>query len=938
MLELHPSRTNTDPEALKAQRLIGLARELGEEHQPRRRRPWPNRLDSALDRDWGFDSLTRTEFLLRVERAFQVQLHERILAEAASLHDVFAALAGSQVTEALRAVRVEPAPEAGGEAAPDTLTLLTEVLDWHAERQGARRHLLFLDGDGGEMPLTYAELRRRAQATAGGLIAQGVAAGDRVAIMLPTGLDFFAAFFSILYAGAIPVPIYPPARAAQLEDHLQRQASILRNAGVVLLILSAEVRAPARLLAAQLDTLRGTVTVADLMAHGRSTRRSGAKPSDLALIQYTSGSTADPKGVSLSHANLLSNIRAFGDAINAGPSDTFVSWLPLYHDMGLIGAWLGTLYYGAPLVIMSPLTFLVRPQEWLWALHRHRGTLSAAPNFAYELCLRRIDDQAIEGLDLSTVRMFANGAETVSPETIRRFDERFGRYGVKPQTMMPVYGLAENTVGLAFPPLGREPLIDRVRRTRLQRDGIAEPVGPDEPDAVELVACGRPLVGNEIRVVDQSGELPDRREGMLQFRGPSATRGYFNNEAPTRELFDGDWLHTGDLAYIADGDIFLTGRAKDLIIRAGRNIHPQPIEAAVSEVPGIRRGCVIAFGQRDSQTGTERIVVLAETRDAAPERHGELREAVAAAAGKVLEAPPDDVVLLPPNRVPKTSSGKLRRVAARQLYERGALDRSSAPVWQQVARLTLSGAATQLRRAGRAAAAWVYAAYWWVVLGLVAGATWPAVLALPGRALRWALVRGAGRFLLWATGLSPQIEGRIPTGGKYVVAVNHASYLDGLVLATVLRGEPAFIAKAELRRNPLSGLFLAALGTLFVERFDLEKSVADAERVGVGAGEGRALVFFPEGTFTRATGLLPFRAGAFVIAAQQSLPVLPIGLRGTRSVLRGDQWLPRRAPLLIRIGAPIAPDGNDFAAALRLRDATRDAMLALSGEPDLAQP
>ena len=314
-----------------------------------------------------------------------------------------------------------------------------------------------------------------------------------------------------------------------------------------------------------------------------------------------------------SHANLLANIRGIGRAVAASSTDIFVSWLPLYHDMGLIGAWLGCLYYGAPLYAMSPLAFLARPQSWLWAIHRFRGTISAAPNFAFELCLSKINDSDIKGLDLSSLRLVGNGAEPVSVDTLRRFIDRFAAYGFRSGAMAPVYGLAENAVAVTLPPPGRLPIIDRVNRAALNTRGIAEPARPDDANAIELVACGQPIPDHEIRIIDDMGrELGERREGRLEFRGPSATPGYFENAAKTRELLHDGWLDTGDRAYIAEGDLFVTGRIKDIIIRAGQHIAPHEIEEAVGGVPGLRKNGVAAFGVTDPASGTERVVMLAE--------------------------------------------------------------------------------------------------------------------------------------------------------------------------------------------------------------------------------------------------------------------------------------------------------------------------------------
>ena len=598
------------------QALVRIARDLAHELWPGRRAVDRAGLDSSLDRDWGFDSLSRAELLLRVERAFGTHLPERLLGEAETLRDLVKALAEAKPAWLSRAElgARAPAPEAA-EPAPPTARTITEVLDWHARRHSDRVHIVLLEGDGKETPITYRQLRERARAVARGLVARGLEPGQRVAIMLPTSEAFFVAFFGVLYAGGVPTPIYPPARLSRVEEHLRRQANILRNARAVMLIAAPEASAIGRLLGLQLEACSASTRSMTLPwpALKRCLCRL-ARATEMALVQYTSGSTGDPKGVVLSHANLLANIRAMGEAMAAGPSDVFVSWLPLYHDMGLIGAWLGSLYFAAPLVVMSPLVFLVRPESWLWAIHRHKGTLSAAPNFAFELCLRRIDEPMIAGLDLGSLRMVTNGSEAVSPATIRRFAERFGPYGFRRSAMAPVYGLAENAVGLAFPPLDRMPIIDRVDRRALTEHGKAAPATPEAMDALEFVACGRPLPGHQIRIVDATGEVGERQEGRLQFRGPSATSGYLDNPARTSELFDGPWLNSGDLAYVAGGDVFITGRSKDIIIRAGRHIYPEELEAAIGDLGGVRKGCVAVFGTADPRTGTERLVVVAETR------------------------------------------------------------------------------------------------------------------------------------------------------------------------------------------------------------------------------------------------------------------------------------------------------------------------------------
>lgn len=448
----------------------------------------------------------------------------------------------------------------------------------------------------------------------------------------------------------MPVPLYPPTRPAQLEEHLRRIAGILANAGARWFITDPRARLFAAALSGQCPDLVGIVTAAELSLPCASPILPARAAADLAFIQYTSGSTGDPKGVALTHANLLANIRAMRQAARATPDDVFVSWLPLYHDMGLIGAGLGSMVIGFPLVLMSPLAFLARPLRWLDAISRYRGTLSAAPNFAYELCANKLTDSELAGLDLSCWRMACNGAEAVSPVTLERFAARLAPYGLQRKAQMPVYGLAECSVGLAFPPPGRGPRIDRVGRRALVDEGLALPVSDDQGDAKSVPGCGHALPGHAIRIVDAAGRLlPERQVGRIQFCGPSATAGYFDNPAATALLCDGDWRNSGDLGYLADGELFITGREKDIIIRGGHNIHPQELEEAVGRIAGVRAGNVAVFAATDERVGSERLVVLAETR-AAEEAHADIRAAVERLASELTGLPADDVVLAPPVR------------------------------------------------------------------------------------------------------------------------------------------------------------------------------------------------------------------------------------------------------------------------------------------------
>ena len=510
----------------------------------------------------------------------------------------------------------------------------------------------------------------------------------------------------------------------------------------------------------------------------------------------------------LSHGDVLASLRAMAAALGATPRDVFVSWLPLYHDMGLIGAWMGSLYYGFPLVLMSPLDFLARPDRWLEAIHRHRGTLSGGPNFAYELCVRRVEPEQMEGLDLSSWRIAFNGAEPVSPDTMERFTAKFAPCGFDANAMTPVYGLAEATLGVAFTPIGRGPRVETVDADAIARRGEALPLSGGRPGHVRrFVSCGPPIPGFEVRIVDDRGtELRERTEGAIEFRGPSTTAGYHRNPAASRALFDGEWLRSGDRGYIAGGELYVTGRDKDLIVRAGRNLYPYDLEAAVGGIEGVRKGCVAVFASSDPAAGTERLVVVAETREEDPGRRREIVDAVTRTASELLGAGPDEVVLAPPHTVLKTSSGKIRRSAVRELFESGALRRGAGSVRMQVARLALAAARGAARSWALRAARAAYALHAGLVVGATFAIAWLGVVVLPGsRRARWRRGRGLARAALGALGIRLRVSGasHLEGAGPCVLVANHASYLDGPVLFAALAGAGRLRGQGRARTQPV---------------------------------------------------------------------------------------------------------------------------------------
>lgn len=928
------SSTDITPSAL-----LDIIQQLALELHPHSSTMRQPTLESSLERDLGFDSLGRMEILVRLERTFDVRLAEQAVAIAETSHDLLRALQEATTFAATVSAQTVHSPvPATIETTPETATTLLEVLIWHVAHHPERRHLtLYNDSDHGE-DLTYGDLYQGALSVAAGLQERHVQSGQTVALMLPTSRDFFYGFFGILLAGGMPVPLYPPARPSQLEEHLRRQIGILTNARAVAMITVPQAQPLARLLRAQITTLRHVVTVSELTATAAPYTQVAVQTHDLAFVQYTSGSTGQPKGVMLTHANLLANLRIMGQRVHITAADVFVSWLPLYHDMGLIGAWLGSLYYAYPLVLMSPLAFLARPARWLWAIHTHRGTISAGPNFAYELCVRKLDDRDLVGLDLSSWRLAFNGAEPVSASTITRFSERLAPYGFRPEAMKPVYGLAEVSLGLAFPPVESPPQVDRIKRQPFMRSGSAEPAPDADPTALPFVACGQPLPGYQVRIVDTAGfEVGERQEGRLEFQGPSATRGYLHHPEATRQLFRGDWLDSGDMAYMVGNTLYLTGRAKDIIIRAGRNIYPHELEEALNSIAGLRQGCTAVFGSPDPVSGTERLIILAETRTTDPAALEALRINVASLATDLLGTPPDDVVLAPPHSVLKTSSGKIRRAASRERYERGDIGQRQHAVWWQIVRLAASSIRPQLRRSRQQTMSLLYGGYFWGLSGIGFLSAWTLVALLPRRTWRQWLVRLFARGLLRLSSIPIQLEGlqHLPPRAPYIIVANHASYLDGFILTAVLPVGTTYVVKRELRNFFVARLLLQRLGAIFVERSDVQRGVEDTEHILHLVRQGQTMVFFPEGTFRRTPGLRPFHLGAFLVAAQAGVPVVPLGIRGTRSILRDGQWLPRRGQLYVTIAPPLVPKDSDWAAVLALRDAARQRLARLCGEPEL---
>ncbi|HEY8042060.1 MAG TPA: fatty acyl-AMP ligase [Polyangiaceae bacterium] len=522
---------------------------------------------------------------------------------------------------------------------------------------------------------TYRELLERASAMAGELRRSGVGEGDTVMLLLESRLEFYYALFAAMQLGALPAAVYPPLAVELLPsslEHLKRVARELRAAAIVtsrpLYGVATQVRLAHRLALVAVEQVGGSAEPPPDRGDP------GDRP---VLLQYTSGSLAAPRAIELSTPAIYANLTAIGDAFGMREGDVGLSWLPLYHDMGLHSCFFA-LMFRMPAVIMSPLEFLHRPSSWLRAIGRYGVTHSPAPNFGYSFAARRIKDADIAGVDLSSWRVAMVGAEPIDAAVLSRFAERFGAHGFRREAFMAAYGLAENTVAVSFASPQTGLLVEKIDPAAFSESGEARPAG-DADKAMNVVSVGKPIDGHAVRIVASDGaELPDGRQGEIEVRGASRMLGYRGEAAATASAFDGAWLKTGDLGYTRGSEVFITGRKKDLIIRGGRNYYPQDIEAAAT-VPGVRHGCVVAFGVADAKSGTEDVVIVAEAKKGKGPVDAALAGKIRAAVLDQLGVAVKDVALVEAGAVPKTTSGKLRRAECRRRYLAGQLVAPTRP-------------------------------------------------------------------------------------------------------------------------------------------------------------------------------------------------------------------------------------------------------------------
>ena len=538
---------------------------------------------------------------------------------------------------------------------------------------GEARGFRFITNERAELYFPYEAMRAEAHRRAAFLAATGLRKDESVALVCPENHEFVLSFLGASVGGFVPVPIFPGATFKVTDHYVETIDHIMTAARArVVVCVSKNLEVIEKLRERRKDCV---IVVADRDFAGQAPPFTPplVTPADLCFLQFTSGSTSKPKGVMIRHHNLVANTTAFlGPAgLNRTPEDVGVSWLPLFHDMGLIGFVLGTLIVDLQVVLMPTPMFARAPRLWLELITKHRGTITYAPNFAYQLITKRVNDKDLGSLDLSSLRIAGCGAEPIRARTLKDFAEKFARCGFDRKALLPSYGMAESCLAITFHRRGTEMVVDRVDPAALQ---LNEAVPSSAMDALELVGCGIPFPGHEIRIASESGEpLGEREVGEIWCRGPSVNDGYYENAEATAESFGGGWLKSGDLGYFIgksanEGELFICGRKKDLIIVNGANHYPQDIEWIVGDIEGVRRGNVVAFSTM--KDGIEQLIVAAEGNSGDAPR---LREEITKVVSENFGLTPSSVSICPVGALPKTSSGKAQRRKTKTMWESGQL-------------------------------------------------------------------------------------------------------------------------------------------------------------------------------------------------------------------------------------------------------------------------
>ena len=557
---------------------------------------------------------------------------------------------------------------------PPTYDYPTLVAALEASKGMTDTGYTFLDRDLKEQFVSWDAIRTEAMNRAAHFRKAGMGKGDRLAIVLPDGEDFVPTFLAAVWAGIVPVPLYPPLSLGKLDSYADTFVNICNRAEPMYLVTNAKLQQVLWSGAARVSSIKGIITAEDLKAPppaGVSQDSANVSQEDLCFLQFTSGSTSLPKGVEVTHGSLRANAWAImRDGLKTNSlTDVGVSWLPLYHDMGLIGFVLSPLMHRVSVTFIPTMTFVRNASVWLEVINKYRATMTFAPNFAYALAAKRSKPEQLKSWDLSCLRVMGCGAEPINSATMRLFVDTMKPAGLKPIAMLPCYGMAEATLAISFIDLDQPISTDLVDQNLYQTERKAEPVTVGSKGAQEFVSCGKTFPLHDVAAFDDLGNrLADRRIGELRVRGPSVAKGYYKDSEATQKTFGNGWLKTGDLGYLVNGNVYITGRQKDLIIINGRNYDPQRMEWLVDEIAEVRKGSTVAFSRPG--TASEELVIVIESRT---ENREPLKEAIRQKITEHMQLTVADVVLCGVGSLPKTSSGKLQRAKTRLQYLDGTV-------------------------------------------------------------------------------------------------------------------------------------------------------------------------------------------------------------------------------------------------------------------------
>lgn len=562
-------------------------------------------------------------------------------------------------------------------AAPAPVRTLGEAVVHWAHARPSQPLFYFVDLEERLTVLTAGDLHHNASRLGANLRARGVRPGDMVVLSFDTSPEFLECFFACGLVGATPCLIELPSSKVSVRAWGERLRMKLKLLAARAMLIDPDFADLAHEALQDYQPEDGqavpfVASVSELQAEAPAFEPPPVHEEDVAFIQFTSGTTDAPKGVQISHRALFANCAAIGESGQWDSDDLMMCWLPLYHDMGLVASALASFVHGLPTALLPPFGFLLKPVRWLWAMHYFRATSCFAPNFAYQLCVKRIKDAEVEGLDLSAWKRAYNAAEFIHADTVRHFTERFQPSGFEPEAWRPSYGMAEMVVGVSSRARGDALRMETLSRTALASRRQAEPLTAEASgsEGITVLSVGRMLKGIELRIVDDEGHpVGERQEGEILLRGTSLFSGYFKDPEATHAVLRDGWLYTGDLGYMADGELFICGRSKDLIIKAGENHHPYTMENAAARVAGVRTGCVAAVGINNPQTGTEDIVLVCETTETKPDVLRQLCKHVEEMVYQGCGVRPNRVIPVAPHTVPKTTSGKLKRAYIRQNIE-----------------------------------------------------------------------------------------------------------------------------------------------------------------------------------------------------------------------------------------------------------------------------